>query len=468
MAATVGHYNLIFNPSAHSQHTDQCAIYTRPYTGATYFVHSMSSAIVVVRTDLNKGALEPPLRFQTEKACLKHVIRLLLLPPYANVTICNSLPADHFLFPFISPRTVSEGMHDRYTLMITDTPLMGPGIRLFCPETTISSYVTRLNILYLTHMAGSPAKTINVSLDAAFKIALDDLQMRFNPQVMLRVELPQTHPFISHLTRSESYDFGQRAPVELVIEECIEPGTNHQAFSLHCKDNAKTTIVCTACDRLPEHEYDDCRATSQVQINQLLTRKMKELEIPRDTWCDVIDMLPFAHPDKNILPATFLYNGGSPGGGIYHEDALPFRNIKFASPIQMLAKPLYPSLPVDAPPSPKCSETIDDLDWVQPPLSTVVTPPDDAPQAALADDAPPAVPPTATSELTGDSTSPFATPDACVICVDGRLEVIVLPCAHICMCASCSRALKTDRCPICHTQIETIKRFFLPHAQPPK
>ncbi|XP_062567874.1 baculoviral IAP repeat-containing protein 7-like [Saccostrea cucullata] len=52
----------------------------------------------------------------------------------------------------------------------------------------------------------------------------------------------------------------------------------------------------------------------------------------------------------------------------------------------------------------------------------------------------------------------------CCICLDQELEIVFLPCGHVCCCALCAPALcapSLQFCPICRAEIQESKRIFL-------
>lgn len=49
---------------------------------------------------------------------------------------------------------------------------------------------------------------------------------------------------------------------------------------------------------------------------------------------------------------------------------------------------------------------------------------------------------------------------ACVACMARRKTCMAEPCNHVSYCIKCARIAKME-CPICKTQIKTIKRIFL-------
>jgi len=46
--------------------------------------------------------------------------------------------------------------------------------------------------------------------------------------------------------------------------------------------------------------------------------------------------------------------------------------------------------------------------------------------------------------------------NVCVICFDNTIDVVLDPCGHIVVCASCAQSLNPRRCPICRSQIHQI------------
>ena len=58
-----------------------------------------------------------------------------------------------------------------------------------------------------------------------------------------------------------------------------------------------------------------------------------------------------------------------------------------------------------------------------------------------------------------------ATAIECVICLDARATMIIVPCGHQCLCPADARVLQTQRsacCPMCQTPIERTMAVFLP------
>jgi hypothetical protein len=49
----------------------------------------------------------------------------------------------------------------------------------------------------------------------------------------------------------------------------------------------------------------------------------------------------------------------------------------------------------------------------------------------------------------------------CVICLEGPKEIVLIPCAHICICQNCSLAPSLTTCPVCRTTITLKTKFYL-------
>ncbi|UJR08339.1 hypothetical protein I4U23_012610 [Adineta vaga] len=47
----------------------------------------------------------------------------------------------------------------------------------------------------------------------------------------------------------------------------------------------------------------------------------------------------------------------------------------------------------------------------------------------------------------------------CIICLNERKTVVLLPCRHLCVCVCCSKKLST--CPICRNEIENLLEVFV-------
>jgi hypothetical protein len=51
----------------------------------------------------------------------------------------------------------------------------------------------------------------------------------------------------------------------------------------------------------------------------------------------------------------------------------------------------------------------------------------------------------------------------CVVCLEGNLEILILPCNHACLCQGCSaQLLDNSLCPICRGRIVNRQRIFMP------
>lgn len=49
--------------------------------------------------------------------------------------------------------------------------------------------------------------------------------------------------------------------------------------------------------------------------------------------------------------------------------------------------------------------------------------------------------------------------DECVICLSGNPNILIVPCGHKCICASCSREIykeKNEKCPVCRRPIKGV------------
>ena len=51
----------------------------------------------------------------------------------------------------------------------------------------------------------------------------------------------------------------------------------------------------------------------------------------------------------------------------------------------------------------------------------------------------------------------------CVVCLGAEREVILLPCGHVCVCATCADTLlqRGDLCPVCRGPIRTVMPAYL-------
>lgn len=48
----------------------------------------------------------------------------------------------------------------------------------------------------------------------------------------------------------------------------------------------------------------------------------------------------------------------------------------------------------------------------------------------------------------------------CKICYENHVEVIFLPCRHVCCCQSCCNKLKVKECPICRSKIKGMQPLY--------
>jgi len=51
----------------------------------------------------------------------------------------------------------------------------------------------------------------------------------------------------------------------------------------------------------------------------------------------------------------------------------------------------------------------------------------------------------------------------CTVCLSGRLEVVLLPCGHACLCQACAQQVIAGEpwCPLCRGRVEQIHRIFI-------
>ena len=52
-----------------------------------------------------------------------------------------------------------------------------------------------------------------------------------------------------------------------------------------------------------------------------------------------------------------------------------------------------------------------------------------------------------------------AATSACVVCMDGPLEMVIHPCGHVCVCRACAEPL--DKCPLCRVTITKKERVYV-------
>lgn len=48
--------------------------------------------------------------------------------------------------------------------------------------------------------------------------------------------------------------------------------------------------------------------------------------------------------------------------------------------------------------------------------------------------------------------------DLCKICLENELDILVMPCKHLCLCAVCSANL--EKCPMCRTHITEFVKVY--------
>eukprot|EP00735_Rhodelphis_limneticus_P004721 TRINITY_DN16347_c0_g1::TRINITY_DN16347_c0_g1_i1::g.29458::m.29458 TRINITY_DN16347_c0_g1::TRINITY_DN16347_c0_g1_i1::g.29458 ORF type:complete len:193 (-),score=4.21,sp/A9ULZ2/BIR7B_XENLA/39.06/5e-08,zf-C3HC4_3/PF13920.1/2.5e+03,zf-C3HC4_3/PF13920.1/2.3e-13,zf-C3HC4_2/PF13923.1/6.4e+03,zf-C3HC4_2/PF13923.1/1.2e-07,zf-C3HC4/PF00097.20/3.8e+03,zf-C3HC4/PF00097.20/7.3e-06,zf-RING_2/PF13639.1/1.5e-05,zf-RING_5/PF14634.1/2.7e+03,zf-RING_5/PF14634.1/9.1e-06,Lzipper-MIP1/PF14389.1/2.3e+02,Lzipper-MIP1/P len=53
----------------------------------------------------------------------------------------------------------------------------------------------------------------------------------------------------------------------------------------------------------------------------------------------------------------------------------------------------------------------------------------------------------------------------CKVCLDQRVEMLILPCGHVCLCSACARTLfasgSTSTCPVCRRPCQSVRNAYL-------
>ena len=84
-----------------------------------------------------------------------------------------------------------------------------------------------------------------------------------------------------------------------------------------------------------------------------------------------------------------------------------------------------------------------------------------AKQEILPDGKVPVLVTTVVEERVNDSNdSTFAQHQFCVICQDAEKTIVLLPCRHLCLCATCAAQPDVRECPLCRSQIESHLQIF--------
>ena len=66
----------------------------------------------------------------------------------------------------------------------------------------------------------------------------------------------------------------------------------------------------------------------------------------------------------------------------------------------------------------------------------------------------------ATSDSTeGPADDEPVSPRLCCVCLERRIQVVVIPCGHACMCRKCS--FRLSKCPVCRLDIQAQHRFYM-------
>ena len=66
---------------------------------------------------------------------------------------------------------------------------------------------------------------------------------------------------------------------------------------------------------------------------------------------------------------------------------------------------------------------------------------------------------TTTDSTEGPADDELQAPRLCVVCLDKRIQVVVIPCGHACMCRKCS--FRVTKCPVCRLDIQAQQRFYM-------
>jgi Zinc finger, C3HC4 type (RING finger) len=52
-------------------------------------------------------------------------------------------------------------------------------------------------------------------------------------------------------------------------------------------------------------------------------------------------------------------------------------------------------------------------------------------------------------------------PNLCVVCMEEKVSILILPCAHLCVCPECAGSV--GQCPLCRKPFKGYVRVFLTH-----
>ena len=50
--------------------------------------------------------------------------------------------------------------------------------------------------------------------------------------------------------------------------------------------------------------------------------------------------------------------------------------------------------------------------------------------------------------------------NSCVVCLAEKRSYLILPCAHLCLCAGCATSRAWDACPMCRADATKMMRVF--------
>lgn len=66
-------------------------------------------------------------------------------------------------------------------------------------------------------------------------------------------------------------------------------------------------------------------------------------------------------------------------------------------------------------------------------------------------------------DLIAPPSAPEMDQDSCIVCFDGPIETVCVPCGHVALCLECAEVCQESdarSCPVCRQNIEQIVRMF--------